>query len=599
MTWPNIPEGSPFYPFDGETQCLPQSAISTNKTAISTNKILQNGELNGKKIINITKTNQFDKSRRKTSTVTVFAWNVLVIKQDLLNQMLLDFSNFDWTSQKTQIATQKLEVKGACNSQEELCRSLFFESIKREKPKIIQFLLKFPKCDLHNHLSPDYEGNFDYAKEQNLYYDPINKTFHPELKEGSLPAKDFSLNSHANIYADYCKTVTLNGLKADHPIDTCTHFFKTFHTICSTNMPLERMLANECRQAEMENVFYLELMVDLKKIEPIVISGFSLDQMNAFFQQIEEWIDRYCKYWINKINQVGEAARSTLNWNHPFFSTQNPVICRLLVEVMRTPSENCEDPNELLATFFVDIAAAMALSKKDPKRVVGLNIVGPEFNPDARKLFNEQMEILDFLYQKFDQPNIALHAGELTTKVASLSDMMHRISLSITKGHAKRIGHGTCIDYAENGSQLLQKMKENNILVEICPSASKKILGIKMTEHPVQRYRRAGVPYTIATDNPQIFRTSSVAEIWKYIKAVGPFYREVKELSRNALIYSFLEGNGIYVENEDGSRIVHSDYLSLIKNNTYSDELFQLSEKEQAQIILERRLVEFENNAFS
>ena len=66
--------------------------------------------------------------------------------------------------------------------------------------------------------------------------------------------------------------------------------------------------------------------------------------------------------------------------------------------------------------FFVAAVGNLAAVNAD-RRVVSLTLVMPEDLPAAAAQFDEQMKVLDFLWGKMGQPNISLHAGELSRKM--------------------------------------------------------------------------------------------------------------------------------------------------------------------------------------
>jgi aminodeoxyfutalosine deaminase len=79
---------------------------------------------------------------------------------------------------------------------------------------------------------------------------------------------------------------------------------------------------------------------------------------------------------------------------------------------------------------------------------------------------------------------------------------------------AERIGHGIAAIHDE---KLMDLLIERQIPLEICPKSNlctgalAKLLGVKQTrieDHPLHKFIARGVPVTLATDDPAMFRTS-------------------------------------------------------------------------------------------
>src|SRR5262249_12495449 len=142
-------------------------------------------------------------------------------------------------------------------------------------------------------------------------------------------------------------------------------------------------------------------------------------------------------------------------------AADQPVTVRYLVTAIRT------QPDERI---FATWAAGFALMRADP-RLVGVNFAAPEDHPIAREGFERQMRLLDFLWKRFERPNVTLHAGELNLFVSPLESMTYPIRRSIEIGHARRIGHGTAVAWETDVEGLLRKMRDEGIAVEVCPTS--------------------------------------------------------------------------------------------------------------------------------
>lgn len=262
------------------------------------------------------------------------------------------------------------------------------------------------------------------------------------------------------------------------------------------------------------------------------------------------------------------------------------VTVRYLVTAIRT------QPDERI---FATWAAGFALTRADP-RVVGVNFAAPEDHPLAREGFERHMRLLDFLWRRFERPNITLHAGELNPFVSPLEPMTFPIRRSIVTGHARRIGHGTAIAWETDVDELLRKMRGEGIAVEICPTSEAVILGMEGDRHPFRLYRRAGVPITRNTDDEGILRSNLTLEFVRAVRSWDLSYADVKELARNSLAYSFLPGESLF-DHRDYRR-PRAPFRALkargwLPTPAEKAELAR-SDKAVVQARLERALVEFE-----
>jgi|GEM_PF-7134732 len=472
-----------------------------------------------------------------------------------------------------------------------------------------------PKCELHNHLIPDLDNNLKYAAEQKMVYDKARKIFitEPFLErsqrhsndeyyrhgEQSISAQKMILDPKGQHYQEYFKTVTLAGnLKikdAQNKIkDTQNHFFNSFNTILSTNMPLERQLLGEIDKLIADNIPYAEITIDFKQGIRPSLTNFSLDDLEAHLNAIQPWCEAYAKEWEVKLGEITGRLVEKMGWQYPWNSHKNPMTMGFLAEIMRTASHATVDVPDALATFFIDTAAALTLCQTNPQHIFGINVVGPEHNPIAKAHYRPQMEILDFLYKKLGNPNIALHAGEMTRDLSLGGDMKHALHLAVSKGHAKRIGHGLCIAESASPYALLEEMKKKNILIEVCLTSNEKIFGLELKNHPIKTYLEHGVNIALGTDDPHILDTTLSEEFLKAIKNYSLSYHQVKEWIRNSVEHAFLPGESLF-DRSSGKYVVKELFKPLIAKSedeyTESEKaLFDSSWKARVQIVVEKKL---------
>jgi adenosine deaminase len=192
------------------------------------------------------------------------------------------------------------------------------------------------------------------------------------------------------------------------------------------------------------------------------------------------------------------------------------------------------------AVVFAQIILGWDLMQ-DSDGPVGLNLVAPEDGYLALRDYTYHIQMIDYLYQKKGERNITLHAGELTLGLVRPKQLKFHIREAIEIGHAKRIGHGIAVAYERGSAELLQMMYDQNIMVEINLTSNDVILGVKGKAHPWSLYRKAGVPTALSTDDEGVSRIDLTFEYMRAVTEHNMTYKDLKQLSRNSLRYSFLD----------------------------------------------------------
>jgi adenosine deaminase/aminodeoxyfutalosine deaminase len=163
-----------------------------------------------------------------------------------------------------------------------------------------------------------------------------------------------------------------------------------------------------------------------------------------------------------------------------------------------------------------DRVARLAVERKDDG-VVAFGIGGDEVNGPA-DWFRDI-----FAYAKKNGLILVPHAGE----VAGPESVWACVEMG-----ADRIGHG--IRAAED-EQLMRRLRDDDIPLEVCITSNVCTGAVASLEaHPVRRLYDAGVPITINTDDPALFRTSLDNE---YEIAERVFGIPAVELAANSLRY--------------------------------------------------------------
>ena len=104
---------------------------------------------------------------------------------------------------------------------------------------------------------------------------------------------------------------------------------------------------------------------------------------------------------------------------------------------------------------------------------------------------------------------------------------------------AERIGHGI---RAIEDPVLVRHLADRAIPLEICITSNVMTGVVKgLREHPVRRLYDAGVPITLNTDDPGIFRTSLCAEYELAAREFGFGQNELEEIAANGFRFAFKE----------------------------------------------------------
>lgn len=239
---------------------------------------------------------------------------------------------------------------------------------------------------------------------------------------------------------------------------------------------------------------------------------------------------------------------------------------------------------------------AFMLADSDPN-YVGFHLVGPEDKESALDDYDLNMEMIRFVGSKFPHVHRALHAGEQTLGKAPPYALVDHLRNAIEIAGAERIGHGASIPFETNAVGTLARMARDNIAVEINLTSNDRF-GASGSYHPLNLYRAAGVPVTIATDNTGMARVDLSNE---YVRAAYEHkldYKDLKYVARTGMQVTFLPGQSLWEKLQIGVPVQACSHDQLGSDNPSATCKAFLSKSTKAtlQWRYEQQLAKFEHD---
>lgn len=159
-----------------------------------------------------------------------------------------------------------------------------------------------------------------------------------------------------------------------------------------------------------------------------------------------------------------------------------------------------------------------------PEGTVGFGLGGPEVGV-PRELFRDAFDVA-----REAGLHSVPHAGE-TTGPATVWAALREL-------RAERIGHG--IRSVED-PRLLAHLAEHGVPLEVCPTSNLRTRAVaSLAEHPVPRLLAAGVPVTLASDDPGMFGTDLHTEYLLCAREFGMGRADLADLARAGVRAAFL-----------------------------------------------------------
>lgn len=452
-----------------------------------------------------------------------------------------------------------------------MTRKELYNSIRGNLAKLRQFFAEMPKGgDLHNHLtgSAYAETYFEIACNNQMYADLTTGKLYDDQKPHPESAVNLSwdmpdLHNIRMTLIDKWSIRNFQPYKCALGPDE--YFFGEFGLFSAAANEEEDLIriAHELKvRAIEENILYLEI-IGTSPSMPIV----SLDlyeQCNNYIKQgyraycngekseedfmnilsdvysqleISDNVDNAVEQYVQQIERIDHesSAGRVLPTDTSCLEGKS-----LTVRYQGYASRN-QEPMDVFTQLYI-VHKAMIKSNL----IVGCNIVAAENSEKSMVYYKAHMLMFKVLRKKLfeshkDKVHTSLHAGELTIGLIRPEHMTYHINDAVNIALADRIGHGVDIPFEHNSYSILREMRDRDIAVEINLTSNEFILGEKGDSHPFKIYKDAGVPMVICTDDPGILRTSLTEEYALAAYRYDLSYEDIKEISRNAIVYSFLD----------------------------------------------------------
>jgi adenosine deaminase/adenosine deaminase CECR1 len=320
-----------------------------------------------------------------------------------------------------------------------------------------------------------------------------------------------------------------HGAEQAPPDQTFFDTFGYFGPVASTNT--NEGLRTLKNRAIAENLSYIETIFELAPMTPdaafdklVSAPGFDPAQVDAALAKFTAQLEGDPAFGRGIADYVANVEKSAAGIDDERFTMRyQPYVLRFL-----SPS-----------AVFSQMLASFKLAQANPL-IVGVNIVGQESLHVSMRDYSLHMHMFRFLKAKYPDVKTALHAGELRLGIVPPEGLSFHIAEAVNVAGANRIGHGLDIAHERNALAVMKTMRERRIPVEVNLTSNEFILGVKHGEHPVELYRRYGVPFVLSTDDAGVTRHSLSNEYVLFATRYKTDYAEVKKLSYDSIRYAFL-----------------------------------------------------------
>lgn len=428
----------------------------------------------------------------------------------------------------------------------------YLQSIKDKPELLYHFLKEMPKGgELHYHLAGGAYPEIMLSLAEKGNYCLNTDTFTITRPQGKCDGVYTNTLGHQpDLYHQTIKAWSFKDFSSDKESGH-DHFFNSFLKFLPLVEDFEsELLVSVIKRAAEQNQQYLEVMLlpdngksiafgsSLKDIKPLEEKRQHLLKDPAFVANIQDTVT-HSQNTLQKANQELQCKQNP----------QTPA-CELTVNFLYYILRE-QGPDDFFAQALTAFEAALK-----SQEIVGINLVQAEDGPLSLSEYKTQMDIINFLHKAYPTVHIALHAGELTPELVSKEHLLFHINDALFNGNAERIGHGVDIPLETDSKTILTTMAKKQIPVEINLTSNKTILAVSGKQHPIHLYLENKVPVVLSTDDEGILRTNLTKQYVEAVIVHGLDYATLKQINRNALTFSFVEGKSLWKNSRYPVRVV-------------------------------------------
>lgn len=489
----------------------------------------------------------------------------------------------------------------------------FAAAKKQGAPALYAFLKPFPKgADLHMHLSGAiYAETFiREAAEQNICVDTarlafvpnkgLTKSIPPQPVCGDAAISAASVTKDQQLYDRLINSFSMRSFVPSQGYSGHDQFFNTFDRFGGLKNVQGEWLDEVATRAASQNEQYLEIMQTPSFNHAIAAelkTGWPADFNDANHMQVLGKLRE--ELFANGLRDdvAVDAKELTDAQEHRVpkkCSDASILDCDVSIHFLYQVLRGFP-PQQVFAQTLL----GFELATTHPDLVVGINFVRAEDRRDAMEEYHTEMLMLDYLHSVYPKVHISLHAGELAPGLVPPAGLTFHIREAVELGHAERIGHGVDVLYEDRPQDLLNEMAAKHVDVEINLISNLGILGVTGTNHPLNTYRAAHVPFSLSTDDEGVSRTDLTRNYVQAVVDQGLSYADLKLSARNSLEFSFLPGESLYTERGNFTKrnaVCAGIIAAGSKPSTACAAFLGRNEKASQQWELERRFAAFESS---
>ena len=168
-----------------------------------------------------------------------------------------------------------------------------------------------------------------------------------------------------------------------------------------------------------------------------------------------------------------------------------------------------------------------------PRGIVGIDIAGPRPNQDGPYPYRELAPLVE--EARSAGLGVTIHVGEEGGEQG-----IPEIREVVDSLRPERIGHGIL---AAQDPELMALLRDAKITLEICPTSNlltKALPDENAVRDTVRAFTEAGVPFTIATDGPEMMRTHLRDELELLLRIGALDEKELADANRRGHEASFV-----------------------------------------------------------